>query len=129
VPPTLFSDVPEWGALLSNIRYQARTYPWTGLYTMLAFFVAIFAFNLFGEGARRAVESGHLIVSRFINRYTVGIAIVGVLFFNWFQANSGAVPFYREMAQNFDGQLAMNQLTALTQPEMGRGDRRRRTCF
>ena len=23
VPPTLFSDVPEWGALLSNIRYQA----------------------------------------------------------------------------------------------------------
>ncbi|MFN2106904.1 MAG: ABC transporter permease subunit [Candidatus Promineifilaceae bacterium] len=118
VPPTLFSDVPEWGALLSNIRYQARTYPWTGLYTMLAFFVAIFAFNLFGEGARRAVESGHLIVSRFINRYTVGIAIVGVLFFNWFQANSGAVPFYREMAQNFDGQLAMNQLTALTQPEM-----------
>ncbi len=118
VPPTLFSDVPEWGALLSNIRYQARTYPWTGLYTMLAFFVAIFAFNLFGEGARRAVESGHLIVSRFINRYTVGIAIAGILFFNWFQANSGATPFYRDLAQDFDGQLAMNQVAALTEPEM-----------
>ncbi|MBN1579992.1 MAG: ABC transporter permease subunit, partial [Anaerolineae bacterium] len=25
----LYSDVPEWGALLSDLRYQARSYPWT----------------------------------------------------------------------------------------------------
>lgn len=118
VPSMLFSDVPEWGALLSNIRLQARAYPWTGFYTMMAFFVTIFALNLFGEGVRRAVESGHLIISRFVNRYTVGAAFVGILFFNWFQANSGATPFYRAQAQAFDGQRAMNQITALTQPEM-----------
>lgn len=117
-PSTLFSDVPEWGALLSNIRYQARAYPWTGFYTMMAFFVAIFAFNLFGEGVRRAVDSGHLIISRFVNRYTVSLLIAAVLFFNWFQGNSGATPFYREQARAFDGQLALNQVTALTVPEM-----------
>ncbi|MDX1417565.1 MAG: M28 family peptidase, partial [Candidatus Promineifilaceae bacterium] len=105
---------PEWGALLSNIRYQARAYPWTGFYTMAAFFIAIFAFNLFGEGVRRAVESGHLVVSRFINRYTVTVVLAGILFFNWFSNNSGATPFYREQAQLFDGQRAMVQVEALT---------------
>ncbi len=118
VPPQLFSDVPEWGALLSNIRYQARAYPWTGFYTMTAFFLAIFAFNLFGEGVRRAVESGHLIISRFVNRYTVGLAIVGILFFNWFQANSGATPFYRELARAFDGEKAIAHVEALTSEAM-----------
>ena len=117
-PPTLFSDVPEWGALLSNIRYQARAYPWTGFYTMAAFFVAIFAFNLFGEGVRRAVDSGHLIISRFVNRYTVALAIAAVISFNWFQENSGATPFYREQAAVFDGQLAKAQIDALAAPEM-----------
>jgi hypothetical protein len=118
VPPQLFSDVPEWGALLSNIRYQARAYPWTGFYTMAAFFLAIFAFNLFGEGVRRAVESGHLIISRVINRYSVAFAIIAILFFNWFQANSGSTPFYRNLARAFDGQLAMTHVEALTMPEM-----------
>ena len=118
VPPQLFSDVPEWGALLSNIRYQARPYPWTGFYTMAAFFLAIFAFNLFGEGVRRAVESGHLIISRFVNRYTVAVVILGIIFFNWFQANSGAMPFYRELAQAFDGERAIAHVTELSAPEM-----------
>ena len=30
-PPYHYSDVPEWGALLSNIRIYARSYPWTAL--------------------------------------------------------------------------------------------------
>lgn len=118
IPPQLFSDVPEWGALLSNIRYQARAYPWTGFYTMAAFFLTIFAFNLFGEGVRQAVESGHLIISRFVNRYSVAGVIVGILFFNWFQANSGTTPFYRDMAQAFDGERAIAHVTALTGSDM-----------
>lgn len=119
VPPQLFSDVPEWGALLSNIRYQARAYPWTAAYTMAAFFLAIFAFNLFGEGVRRAVESGHLVIGRFVNRYSVVAVLAGILFFNWFQDNSGAAPFYREQAQIFDEQEAMAHVQALTDPLYG----------
>ena len=118
VPPVLYSDVPEWGALLSNIRYQTRAYPWTAFYTMAAFFIAIFAFNLFGEGVRRAVESGHLIISRFVNRYTVAVVLAGIIFFNWFQNNSGATPFYREQAQLFDGRKALAQVEALTDPAL-----------
>lgn len=116
VPATLFSDVPEWGALLSNIRLQARTYPWTGFYTMMAFFVAIFAFNLFGEGVRRAAESGHLIIGRFLNRYTVALVVAAFFFFNWFQDNSGATPFYRAESTHFDGGQALSQAQTLTDP-------------
>lgn len=117
VPPQLFSDVPEWGALLSNIRLQARAYPWTAFYTMAAFSIAIFAFNLFGEGVRRAVESGHLIISKFINRYTVTVVLAGILFFNWFQNNSGATPFYRGQAQIFDAQNALAIVQDLSDPK------------
>jgi len=67
----LYSDVPEWGALLANVRLLARGYPWTAFYPMLAFFIAIFAFNLFGEGLRRLVADGRLIVNRIFNRYTI----------------------------------------------------------
>ena len=49
-----YSDVPEWVALMSNIRRYAR--PWMALYPALAFFVAILGLNLFGEGVRRMVE-------------------------------------------------------------------------
>ena len=50
--PYHYSDVPEWGALLSNVRLYSRSYPWTAFYPALAFFVAILGFNLFGEGLR-----------------------------------------------------------------------------
>ena len=50
------SDVPEWDALLSNVRRYARSYSWMALYSALDFLVAILGFNLFGEGVRRMVE-------------------------------------------------------------------------
>ena len=63
-----YSDVPEWGAMLSDIRFLVRSYPWTGLYPMLAFFFAILSFNLFGEGIRRLVDEGNPLLNRIINR-------------------------------------------------------------
>jgi peptide/nickel transport system permease protein len=113
-----FSDVPEWGALLSNIRYLARSYPWTGIYPMLAFFLAIVSFNLFGEGFRRLVESGSLVINRVVNRYTVSLAILAFAGVQWLQFNSGTLPFYREQARAFQGEQALSYATDLTKPEM-----------
>ena len=113
-----YSDVPEWGALLSNIRFQARSFPWTGLYPMLAFFLAILSFNLFGEGLRRMVDEGTLIISRIFNRYTVMLVLAVALGVNWLQNNSGAYSFYREYAESFDGQQALRQAEVLTNPQM-----------
>lgn len=113
-----YSDVPEWGALLSNIRYQARSYPWTALYAMLAFFVSILSFNLLGEGLRRMLDEGRLILRRFFNRYTFALFILAALGMNWLSLNSGAMPFYRQHASEFREDLAYEHLEILTDPRM-----------
>lgn len=114
----LHSDVPEWGAMLSNLRHMARTYPWTALYPMLAFFLSILSFNLFSEGIRRLIEQGGLVINRLFNRYTVVLTTVAALGIYWLNANTGAIPFYRQRAQIFDGKLAMDRVLALTDPQM-----------
>ncbi len=111
-----YSDVPEWGALLSNVRLQARSFPWTGIYPMLAFFLAIVSFNMFGEGFRRLVDSGSLVINRLINRYTISIFILGILAVQWVQNNSGTLPFYRQDALTFSGDQAAQFVGDLTDP-------------
>lgn len=120
VPGTtmLYSDVPEWGALLSNLRYQARSYPWTALYPMAAFFISILSFNLFGEGIRRLIDEGSLILNRLVNRYTVALVVVAGLGLSWLGANSGAMPFYQQRARQFDGERALRHVAALADPAM-----------
>lgn len=46
-PPT-----PEWGLLLSNARGYMPDYWWTAIFPGLAIFVAVFGFNLLGDGLR-----------------------------------------------------------------------------
>ncbi len=114
----LYSDVPEWGALLSNVRLLARGYPWTALFPMLAFFVAVLSFNLFGEGIRRMVAKGHLIFDRLINRYTVVLGVATVLVAIWLRHNSGAMPTYRQQARAFDGERAISYIMDLADPAL-----------
>ena len=120
--PYHYSDVPEWGALLSNVRTYARTYPWMALYPALAFFTAILGFNLFGEGLRRMVETVGLGVRWLFNRYTLVAAAVLFLGWGWVQENTGAIAFYRQQAALFDGSRALEAAATLTRPELqGRG--------
>ncbi len=114
----LHSDVPEWGALLSSLRYMARSYPWTAIYPMGAFFVAILCFNLLGEGIRRLLEEGDLLLSRLVNRYAIAALVVGFVAFRWISAHSGPMPFYELQAETFSGSRAMQHVEALTAPSM-----------
>lgn len=118
VSAALYSDIPEWGALLSNVRYYSRSYPWVALYPMLAFFVAILSFNLFGEGVRRLVDNGSLVINRIFNKYTIGFSLVLILSIFWLQNNSGRTPFLREYAETFNGEQAAAHVAALTTAEM-----------
>ena len=65
-----FSDVPEWGAMLANIRDWWRSYPWMAWYPGVAVFLAILTFNLLGEGLRRFLDESRVNVGRLLNRYT-----------------------------------------------------------
>jgi hypothetical protein len=114
--PYHYSDVPEWGALLSNVRRYARSYSWMAVYPSLAFFVAILGFNLLGEGVRRLVESVGVVFNRLVNRYTIAAAILAVVGIGWIQANTGATAFYQQQAEAFDGGWAYAQAKALVLP-------------
>jgi ABC-type dipeptide/oligopeptide/nickel transport system permease component len=113
-----YSDVPEWGALLSNVRTYARAYPWMAIYPSLAFFITILGFNLFGEGIRRAVQGVGVGINRLVNRYTVGLALLAVLSVAWVRANTGATAVYKQQADTFDGQRALAHVQALADPAM-----------
>ena len=84
-PPYHYSDVPEWGALLSNVRTYARSYPWVALYPSLAFFIAALGFNLFGEGLRHLAERGRLQLKWLVNRYSVVLIVIGVVILQFVQ--------------------------------------------
>ncbi len=118
MPPYHYSDVPEWGALLSNVRVYARAYPWTAIYPTLAFFISILSFNLFGEGVRRLVESVGVGINRLFNRYTMGFAALAIVAVIWARSNTGSVAFYRQQAEQFSGQNALTYVQALSDPTL-----------
>lgn len=117
-PPYHYSDIPEWGALLSNVRTYARGYPWTAIYPALAFFAVILAFNLFGEGLRRLVQDIGLSFNKLVNRYTVLLAIILIWGLGWVQSNTGSIAFYKQQARAFDGAQAIQELSVLTDPAL-----------
>jgi ABC-type dipeptide/oligopeptide/nickel transport system permease subunit len=117
-PAYHYSDVPEWGALLSNIRTYARSYPWTALYPSLAFFIAIIGFNLFGEGLRRLMDAVGVHISRVVNRYSLAAVLVLVGGFVWLRGSTGALPYYQKQAQAFDSSNVMQTISDLAAPEM-----------
>jgi len=114
--PYHYSDVPEWGAMLSNVRRYARSYSWMAIYPSFAFFIAILGFNFLGEGVRRLVESIGVVINRLVNRYTIAAAILAVMGISWVQANTGATAFYQREAEVFDGGRAYDDATELALP-------------
>ncbi len=116
--PYHYSDVPEWGALLSNVRAYARGYPWTALPPAAAFFLAILAFNLFGEGVRRLVQDVGLSFNRFVNRYTLAAVVVLVFGLRWVESNTGSTVFLRQQANRFAQAGVMAHFDYLTDPAL-----------
>jgi len=117
-PPYHYSDVPEWGALLSNVRTYARAYPWMAIYPALAFFITILACNLFGEGMRRMVDSVGIGITRLVNRYTLALALLAILGVGWVRGNTGAAAIYRRQAGAFDGGRALSHVQTLADPAL-----------
>ena len=113
-----FSDVPEWGALLSNIRNWWRSYPWLAWYPGMAFFLAILAFNLLGEGLRRFLDESRVNIGRLINRYTVVTAIILIAGAGWLVRSTTPLAVYSKQVEHFDAQRALADITYLVSPEL-----------
>jgi peptide/nickel transport system permease protein len=109
-----YSDVPEWGALLANIRDWWRSYPWMAWYPGIAFFAAIVGFNLWADGLRRLLEATRINVNRLLNRYTVvtvGVLVMGLV---WVLRSTAPMEVYQTQAKKFDAQRAMEDIRILS---------------
>jgi ABC-type dipeptide/oligopeptide/nickel transport system permease component len=108
-----FSDVPEWGALLANIRNWWRAYWWMGWFPAIFFSLAILAFNLWGEGLRRFLDESRINVSRLFNRYTALSAVLLVFGLGWVLQSVTPLGLYKRQAEMFDAQRALADIEAL----------------
>ncbi len=117
--PYHYSDVPEWGALLANVRDWWRAYPWLGWYPGAAFFIAILTFNLLGEGLRRFIDRSRVNLSRWINRYAVLAGALIVLGGFWLIRSSAPLSRYLPQAERFDAQRALATVDTLSGPPFG----------
>lgn len=113
-----FSDVPEWSALIANVRQYWRSYPWMALYPGLAVFLSIMTFNLFGEGLRRFLDDTHANLSRLLNRYTLVAAVVIAIVIALTLQASTPLSVYRAEGLKFDEQRAMQDIQVLSSPGM-----------
>ncbi len=109
-----YSDVPEWSALIANVRQYWRSYTWMALYPGVAIFGSIMAFNLFGEGLRRFLEDNAIAVGRLLNRYTflaaTGIAVV----FSLTLRSSMPLNLYRQEGTRFEEARVVRDIQVLS---------------
>ena len=114
-----FSDIPEWGAMLANVRQWWRSYPWMAWYAGLAFFLAILGFNLFGEGLRRFFERSRINLGRLFGRYALPGAVAAVLLLVWLLRSATPMADYQGYAESFDAQNVLQDVETLASVEYG----------
>lgn len=117
VPRYHYSDVPEWAALVSNIREYARTYAWISFFPSMAFFFAVTAFNLFGEGLRSLLPRIGFGISRLFNRYTFAGAVALGLLVTWLAQAGGPISVYKDISDGFDVDRAVDTIGYLAGPD------------
>lgn len=113
-----YSDVPEWAAMIANIRAWWRSYPWMVIYPGIAFFLSILAFNLTGDGLRRFLDETQLNLSRLFNKYTFSTGVGIVLILGLALQGASPLSLYRSEAVKFDSQNVLKDVRALASPEM-----------
>ena len=112
-----YSDVPEWGALLSNIRVWWRSYPWMAWYPGLFFAGAILAFNLWGEGLRHLLGQVGFNLGRLFNRYTIVLGGVLVLALVWTLRSTAPLGLYAPQSLAFNAANVVADVERLSSPE------------
>ena len=50
------SQTPAWGQMIADSRQYIYDSPWNLLFPALAIFVAVFGFNMLGDGLRRTLD-------------------------------------------------------------------------
>lgn len=114
------AEVPEWGAMLADGFRLMRAYPFVVVPPAMAFFIAVFAFNTFGEGLRRLIRHAGFHTG-FLLRKRMLVVFAGLSFATvWIINHAGPAPWFADLAKSFNGELAYEHVQTLTGMQ-GRG--------
>ena len=114
------AEVPEWGAMIAEGYQWLRSKPFMVFYPALAFFIAVMGFNAFGEGLRRLLEKGRINTAFLLRKRMLLVVAAVTLATVFIMNNTGAAPWFAQVAQSFDGQTVYEHVSALTAMD-GRG--------
>ena len=108
------AEVPEWGAMLAEGYRWLRAKPFIVFPPAMAFFLAVFAFNAFGEGLRRYIEVHHVNTNILLSKKM--LLVVAVLTFAtvFIISNTGPAPWFTKVARAFDEGSAYGHTETLT---------------
>ncbi len=114
------AEVPEWGAMIADGFRWLRSKPFIVFYPATAFFIAVMGFNALGEGLRRLLEKGRINTAFLLRKRMLLVVAAVTLATVFIMNNTGAAPWFAQVAQSFDGQKVVEHVEALADME-GRG--------
>lgn len=114
------AEVPEWGAMIADGFRWLRSKPFVVFYPAAAFAIAVMGFNAFGEGLRRLLEKGRINTAFLLRKRMLLVVAAITLATIFIMNNTGAAPWFAQVAQSFDSERVYEHVTALTEME-GRG--------
>ena len=119
MPNVLTFEIPDWGAMLGTNWRSFRALPWLPGAPAVAFFVSILSFNLFGYGLQRFSERGRFYPSGLSVIRFVSIAVAILFGVQYVLAITGPEAAFEDLADNFNIERAWNDITFLTQEDLG----------
>ncbi|MBN1936894.1 MAG: ABC transporter permease subunit [Anaerolineae bacterium] len=113
-------EVPEWGAMLADGYRWLRSKPFIIFPPAIAFFISVYGFNALGEGLRRLVEKNGLNTAFLLRKRMLLVIAALVLATIFIINNTGAAPWFAQVASTFSGEEAYEHVQALAAID-GRG--------
>src|SRR5207253_8059609 len=113
------SDLPEWGAILAQGRFEVFRAPWIALLPAAAFASGVLAFNLAGHGLRIFFERAPVALGKLLGWRTVA-ALVGILLVvRLVSPLVGPAAALTSVSKQFDGEKARANLAYIADPARG----------
>ena len=111
-----FFSSPEWGAILSQGRFEVYRAPWIALVPAVAFASAVLGFNLAGHGLRLLFEQVPVALGRLFRWRTLAVLTALLIVIRVVSPLIGPAAGLTAVAKGFEGERAMTHLRYIGDP-------------
>jgi len=111
-----FFSAPEWGAILSQGRFEVYRAPWIALVPAVAFATLVLGFNLAGYGLRLLFERIPVALGRLLGWRTAAVVAAVVIVIRLISPLLGPAAGLTVVSRQFEGERAMTHLRYIGDP-------------